>query len=228
MESAVGYSRIFSDAESFGINFHYNSHANDTTRNILLRRTLFYVYNGYLLSDLKLIPGQAVVLEQYIYSSSYDVGEFWSSDFATQDYPGYRTPVTITRIILFVYNGGPSANLKFGAAGCSDTLRNIQVKVNNILFKDTALNGFNDIVTNFNDSAHHALNSASTNIQFINNSQATTYADRMVVSFYELTYPRQFNFGGLANFSFHLACKCQRLFSENFQFQFRSINTGII
>ena len=45
-------------------------------------------------------------------------------------------------------HGGPTANFKFGAAGCSDTIRKIQVKLNNIIIKDTVLNNFNDIVTN--------------------------------------------------------------------------------
>ena len=89
-------------------------------------------------------PGQAAVLEQYIYSSSYDIGEFWSSGIF---FPGQRL-LLIIRTNLFIYTGGPAANLKFGAVGCSDTLRTVQVKVNNTLVKDTALNNFNDVVTN--------------------------------------------------------------------------------
>ncbi len=152
------------------------------------------------------IPDRQLVLEQYIYSSSYDLGEFWSSNFSTQ-----TAPVSDDQNNLFIYNSGPAANLKFGAAGCSDTLRNIQVKVNNILFKDTALNDFNDIVSNVTIPLS-SLNTSSTSFQFINNSQAFTYADRLVVSFYELTYPRQFNFGGQANFSFQLPAKASGYF----------------
>ncbi len=57
-----------------------------------------------------------------------------------------------------------------------------------------------------------ALNSATSNFEFINNSQAVTYADRLVVSFYELTYPRQFNFGGQSNFPFELPAKASGYF----------------
>ncbi len=177
--------------------FHYNSITNDTTSNILPVSPYFlYTTGTYFKTQIN--AGYAAVLEQYIYSSSYDIGEFWSSNFSSQG-----APVTDNQNNLFIYTGGPDANFKFGAAGCSDTLRNIQVKVNNILVKDTSLNSFNDIVTNVSIPVA-SLNTSNTPFEFINNSQALTYADRLVVSFYELTYPRQFNFGGQSNFQFQL------------------------
>jgi hypothetical protein len=181
----------------------YNPQVNDTTTNVLPVDPYFmYTTGTYYKTQIN--PGQAVVLEQYIYSSSYDVGEFWSSGFVTQTYSGDPgSPLSDNQSNLYVYNGGPNANFKFGAAGCSDTLRNIQVLLNNALIKDTALNSFSDLVTNISVSSS-SLNSASTPVQFINKSQAVTYSDRLVVSFYELTYPRQFNFGGQSNFSFQL------------------------
>ena len=188
-----------------GIPFHYNTILNDTTTNVLPPEPYFMYTTGTWFHS-QINPGQAVVLEQYIYSSSYDVGEFWSSNFSSQG-----SPVTDNQNNLFIYNGGPVANLKFGAAGCSDTLRNIQVKVNNTLFKDTVLNNFNDIVSNI-PIPLASLNTSTTNFQFINNSQALTYADRLVVSFYELTYPRQFNFGAQSNFPFQLAANASGYF----------------
>jgi Peptidase family C25 len=181
-----------------GSPFHYSNIANDTTSNIL-PVSPYFMYTAGTYFKTQINPGFAAVLEQYIYSSSYDIGEFWSSDFSSQG-----APLTDNQNNLFIYNGGPNANFKFGAVGCSDTLRNIQVKVNNILVKDTALNSFNDIVSNISIPVA-TLNTATTPFQFINNSQALTYADRLVVSFYELTYPRQFNFGGQSNFPFQLA-----------------------
>ncbi|HEV3224223.1 MAG TPA: C25 family cysteine peptidase [Puia sp.] len=188
-----------------GIPFHYNTLTNDTTTNVLPVEP-YFIYTTGTYFHFQINPGLAYVLEQYIYSSSYDVGEFWSSDFSS---PG--TPITDNQNNLFIYIGGPSANLKFGAAGCSDTLRTIQVKVNNVLFKDTSLNNFNDIVSNITIPLP-SLNTATSNFQFINNSQAVTYADRLVVSFYELTYPRQFNFNGQSNFPFQLAANASGYF----------------
>ena len=198
--------------------FRYNPQVNDTSTNVLPVDPYFmYTTGTYYKTQIN--PGQAVVLEQYIYSSSYDIGEFWSSGFVTQTYSGDPgSPLSDNQTNLYVYNGGPNANFKFGAAGCSDTLRNIQVLVNNALIKDTALNSFSDLVTNISVSSS-SLNSASTPVQFINKSQAVTYSDRLVVSFYELTYPRQFNFGGQSNFTVSSLRKClsvSDLFSEKF------------
>jgi hypothetical protein len=191
--------------EPSGSALHYHDIPNDTSTNTLPVEPYFnYTTGTYFRSQLN--PGMAAVLEQYIYSSSYDIGEFWSSNFS---YPG--APISDNQNNLFIYNGGPSANLKFGAAGCSDTLRRIQVKVNNTLVKDTALNSFNDLVSNVSLPLAQ-LNTTATNFQFINNSQAVTYADRLVISFYELTYPRQFNFGGQANFSFELPARVSGYF----------------
>jgi len=194
-----------------GIPFHYNTLVNDTTTNVLPVEPYFmYTTGTYFRTQIN--PGQAVVLEQYIYSSSYDLGEFWSSDFATQPIPGDPgTPISDNQNNLFIYGSGPAANFKFGAAGCSDTLRNIQVKLNNILIKDTVLNNFSDIVSNISIPVT-SLNTASTPVLFINRSQALTYSDRLVISFYELTYPRQFNFGGQADFPFQLAASATGYF----------------
>jgi Peptidase family C25 len=180
-----------------GSNFHYNAIANDTSTNIL-PVTPYFMYTAGTYFRSQINPGLAAVLEEYIYSSSYDVGEFWSSNFSSQG-----ASLIDNQNNLFIYNAGPAANFRFGAVGCSDTLRHIQVKVNNILVKDTALNSFNDIVTSTTIPVS-SLNTSSTPFEFINNSQALTYADRMVVSFYELDYPRQFNFGGQSNFAFQL------------------------
>jgi hypothetical protein len=188
-----------------GTAFHYNSVANDTSTNVLPVES-YFMYTTGTWFRYQINPGLATVLEEYLYSSAYDKGEFWSSNFST---PG--NPVSDNQNNLYLYAGGPAANLRFGAAGCSDTLRRIQVKVNNVLVKDTAMNTFDDLVSNVSIPLAQ-LNSSSTNFQFINNSQATTYADRLVVSFYELTYPRQFDFGGQANFSFELPARVSGYF----------------
>ncbi len=188
-----------------GTPFHYNTITNDTTSNVLPVEPYFTYTAGTYFRD-QINPGLAAVLEEYIYSSSYDQGEFWSSVFSSQG-----APVSDNQNNLFIYNGGPSANLKFGAAGCSDTLRTIQVKVNGLLVKDTVLNNFDDIVSNITIPLAN-LNTTTTSFQFINNSQALTYADRVVVSFYELTYPRQFNFGSQPDFSFQLAARASGYF----------------
>ena len=195
----------FLTVNTAGTPLHYTVQSSDTSANILPVEPYFmYKTGSYFRNQIN--AGFAEVIEEYIYSSSYDQGEFFSSDYVS---PG--APLSDNQNNLFIYPAGPSADVKFGAAGCSDTLRRIQVKLNNTLIKDTALNSFNDIVREIPVPVA-SLNTSSTNLQFINLSQATTYSDRLVVSFYELNYPRQFNFGGLSNFPFTLPAKASGYF----------------
>jgi len=193
--------------------FHFINATNDTTGNVLPAEPYFmHKAGGYFRSQLNL--GFAVSLEQNIYSSSYDIGEFWSTTFI-----GKGGAVTDNQSNLFIYNAGPSATFRFGAAGCADTIRHIQAKVNNILVKDTVMNGFNDLLSGATIPLAN-LNSASTDFQFINNSAATNIQDKIVVSYYELTYPRQFNFGGSSDFYFELPSKAAGYFLKINSFNF--------
>jgi hypothetical protein len=193
-----------------GATFHYNNIANDTTGNILPVEP-FFMYTAGTYFKVQINPGFAEVVGEYIYSSSYDMGEFWSSNFSN---PGSASsgfaanPVVDNQNNLFVYPSGPNASIRFGATGCADTLRNIQVQVNGTIVKDTAMNRFNDLVSTATVPLS-LLNSGSATVQFFNNTQQTItpYLDRLVVSFYELNYPRQFNFNGLSNFCFQLPAR---------------------
>ena len=176
-----------------GISFHYNNVPNDTTSNILPVRNPISCIQPALISELRLIRDWQLFLNNiFIHPLTMSVNS------GVRIFPPRVLLLSDNQNNLFIYSGGPQANLKFGAAGCSDTLRNIQVKVNNIVVKDTSLNSFSDIVSNVSHSACVLKYCSHTSFEFINNSQALTYADRLVVSFYELTYPRQFNFGGSA------------------------------
>ena len=191
-----------------GTNFHFGNMANDTTGNVLPVEPYFMYTSGtYFKSQLN--PGYAQIVGEYIYSSSYDMGEFWSSAFANPGGSGNPpNPVVDNQTNLFVYGSGPNASIRFGATGCADTLRNIQVQVNGTVVKDTAINRFNDLLTG-GVFPLTVINSGSANVQFFNNTQQVILPnnDRLAVSFYELTYPRQFNFGSQANFLFELPAK---------------------
>jgi hypothetical protein len=188
-----------------GTPFHYNTVVNDTTGNVLPVDPFFmYVSGTYF--KVQINPGFAEVVGEYIYSSSYDKGELWSSNFANPPALGVlANPVIDVQNNLYAFSGGPASSIRFGAVGCADTNRNVQVQVNGTIVKDTALNAFNDLVSTA-PFATNLLNSGTATVQFLNNTQQTLtpYLDRLVVSFYELTYPRQFNFGGASNFAFQL------------------------
>ena len=184
-----------------GATFHYNSITNNVAGNVLPVEPYFIHKLGVYFKSRQ-NPGFAQVVGEYIYSSSYDMGEFWSSGYINQ-----YAPYVDNQNNLFVYTTGPTtATINFGAAGNSDTLRHVQVSVNGNLVKDTVMNSFNDLKT----SATFPISNISTGtsaVQFANISQAVTYADNIVVSYYELLYPRQFNFGGQSNFYFELPAR---------------------
>ncbi|MGO8055584.1 hypothetical protein, partial [Rhizobium leguminosarum] len=56
--------------------------------------------------------GFAAVVGEYVYSSSFDKGEYWSSGniFPSQ-------PLFFTQSNLYVYNAGPASTIRFGASG---------------------------------------------------------------------------------------------------------------
>jgi Peptidase family C25 len=181
-----------------GNTFHYVNTASDPSSTTLSPEPYFmYTTGSYFKTAIN--PGFAQVVGEYLYSSSYDIGEFWASGFIS---PG--GPFNDQQSNLFVYNGGPTANIKFGMTGAADDSRTVQVSVNGSVVADTIMNSFYDLLTN-RPVPVSLISGSSAAVSFINNSAVST--DRMVASFYELTYPRQFNFGGQQAFPFQLAAK---------------------
>jgi Peptidase family C25 len=181
-----------------GNTFHTYAAANNVAGSTLSPAPYFMYTAGSYFRDGGINPGFAQVVGEYIYSSSYDIGEFWSSAAIA---PG--TPYTNTISSLYPYTGGgaPAPTLKFGAAGTADDPRTFQVTVNGSPIGDTAMNSFYDAQTTW-PVPSSAVNTGSVTVGFIN--QCTVSTDLMVASFYELNYPRLFNFGGQPNFTFQL------------------------
>ena len=178
--------------------FHSVNTANNVAGSPLSPEPYFmYTAGNYFKAALN--PGFAQVVGEYIYSSSYDIGEFWAtSNFS----PG--SPFSVTSGGLNVYTGGPDAVISFGLAGAADNPRTVSVAVNGTVVADTTMNSFNDLVTTRPVPA--SLISGGSATYTISDNSATG-SDRMVASFVELTYPRTFNFGGAANFAFQLPAR---------------------
>ncbi|MBS1662989.1 MAG: hypothetical protein JST68_18235 [Bacteroidetes bacterium] len=148
-------------------------------------------------------PGFAQIVGEYIYSSSYDIGEFWATDAI-----GPGGPYSDTKNSLNVYTGGGTSNasIKFGLAGAADNARTIQVSVNGSQVDNETMNSFNDLLTTKTvPLAALAGGGGVATVTFTNSSAVGS--DRMVASFYELTYPRTWNFNGQNNFAFELPGK---------------------
>lgn len=152
----------------------------------------FYPQNGTKTPNF----GLASIVGVPVYSSSYDQGEV----FASPEIAGGGVyPAQLSG--LNVYSAGPQSSLKFGAVGVALNTRNIKVRMNGVEVKDTVMNYYNDLVSNA-PVDNSTISSGTVNFEFQNTS--ATSLDRMVVSFLELTYPRNWNFNGQSNFKFTL------------------------
>lgn len=199
-----------------GPNSRYSDQPNDIVSNVLPAEPYFmYTYGGYFKSQIN--PGFAAVIGENVYSSSYDKGEFYSS-------PDIRvgSPFSFRLDNLFPYLPGPSATLKFGAVGNALNTRTIQATINNTLIKDTLCDYFNDVIVNTSFPSS-LLASGSADVTFADNAPAATTADRMVVSFYEITYPRKFDFGNAPNFKFVMPATAAGYFLQITNFQYGTV-----
>src|SRR5882757_9351198 len=122
--------------------FHFVNTTNDITGNTLPAEPYFMDKAGSYFRDGRINPGFAQVIGEYIYSSSYDIGEWWST---TQIAPG--TPYVDNKSNLYVYAGGPDASFRFGATGCADNPRTVRASVNGSVIADTTMNSFFDLLT---------------------------------------------------------------------------------
>ncbi|HZG23435.1 MAG TPA: C25 family cysteine peptidase [Chitinophagaceae bacterium] len=178
---------------------------NNVTNNNMPAEPYFMHTAGRYFKEI-INPGYAAVIGEYVYSSSYDQGEFWS----TQDIsPG--NPRVLVENNLAVFAGGPAATIRFGVTGNAQNVRSARVSVNGMLVRETAITYFNDSVVQAGVPTSILASNAAT-VQFTNTSATPT--DRMVVSFYELTYPRQFNFGGAKHFAFELGPRTEGYYLE--------------
>src|SRR3954468_4103549 len=114
---------------------------NNVTANTLPVEPYFWHTEGTYYK-IKLNPGFAAVVGEYVFSSSYDKGEFWATDAIYSDGRFLQDQKTN----LYVYAGGPDAKLKFGSVGIVLMSRRVKVRVNGTQLLDTAMDYFNDMV----------------------------------------------------------------------------------
>jgi len=115
--------------------FHYFDAGNNVSGSPLPPETSFqYTAGSYFKSAYGTPnPGFAQVVGEYIYSSSYDIGEFWATDAI-----GPGSPYSDTKNNLFVYSGAgtPDASIKFGMVGAADNNAPPTMDIDRIRFQD--------------------------------------------------------------------------------------------
>lgn len=210
----------FLTVESSLPNKRFSSVNNDVASNTLPVEPYFI---HKLARDYKerLNPGFAADLEQYVFSSSYDRGEFFSSNEIRQ-----RITRTDNQTNLRPFVGGPDGTLQFGAFGNTTKTRRVRVELNGNQLYENSMNFFSDLVATV-PVPNALLATGAASVAFTNvqpPAPATgpdPYLDRMVISFYELTYAREFNFNNARTFAFELQPRTNGYFLE-----IRNFNSG--
>ena len=182
-----------------GINKRFTTISNDVAGNVLAPETGF----THLLQKLykvKQNPGYSVDYGSLLYSSSYETGEGWSSADVS---PGSLTDNNS----LYLDNTGTSATLDAVVAGNAPANRYVKIKINGVIIADSALYGFNIKRFHITNIPLSIFTGGNANIEFVNSGNGT---DKIVVSNYELTYPRTYNFEGKSQFGCGSPCLAGR------------------
>ncbi|MEO5647642.1 MAG: C25 family cysteine peptidase, partial [Chitinophagaceae bacterium] len=159
-------------------------------------------------------PGYAAVVGFYVYSSSYDIGEGWSSyDVA----PNFHLFYNFTNLNL--YSAGPPASFKIAASGNALNTRNIKVKLFNTEVLDAPLPYFQQVKLEANNIPLSVFQSPNFLIVQVENASPIP-TDRLVVSNMELSYPSSWNFNNDNKFAFELPATASGnlLVIQNFNF----------
>jgi hypothetical protein len=196
-------------------NFRLTTTANNVAGNTLPAEPYFLHTEGRYFRD-RINNGYAVLLtDLYMYSSAYDRGEGWSSaDIAA------NTSNNFTFSNLFVSNGGPNPIFSINVSGNASFQRRFRVNINGDSIVGKTLNNFDyskDAVS------FGATNIASNTAQIQVSNITSSPNDRMVVHQYELTYARQFNFGGASNFEFKMPASATGNYLQIAGFDYGSI-----
>ncbi|MDB5198801.1 MAG: hypothetical protein JWO92_764 [Chitinophagaceae bacterium] len=186
----------FLTVNTAGANLRYIDVPNNVSGTTLTPEPYFMNTRGIYYNS-KINPGYAAVVGEYVYASSYDIGEGYTS---LDIYPTSNFSEVFDTINL--YSAGPSATFRMAASGNSLNSRRVKVKLSGTTILDTAMDYFGYLKAQVNVplSTFVGTNAAGINVQ---NGSPTT-DDRMVVSFIEITYPSKFNFNNSARYYFEL------------------------
>ncbi len=217
-ESLITDTASFFLTAAIGTNARFASAANNVAGNTLAAEP-FFIYAARRNFKDRIHPGKAIYAGEYVYSSSYDMGEMWTTG---DIYPA--TPATTSFANLYVATSGSAASFSVamagssqsGTPGSSNNNRKYTVTLNNSIIIDTILNQFDSRI-NYNSSVALPLLSSNTADLIIKNSSIPSSPnanDRVVCSFVELKYPRLFNFNNQESFVFNLGSSLSNRYLE--------------
>jgi Peptidase family C25/CARDB len=185
----------FLTVAKIGVPLRITMQTNDVASNTLAPEA-YFMHTFNLNTKQKLNPGFASVVGEYVYSSSYEAGEGWT----TQDISP-TTPIKFGNY-LYINENGPNPQLSVAISGNAMNFRSYNVSINGNVLLESPLEYFNQDSKTVSVPMSVFLKNTTEQFQIATTSGAST--DRTVVSKLSLTYPRVFNFGGLSQFLFEL------------------------
>jgi hypothetical protein len=185
----------FLTVQTTGTNLRMTNTANNVAGNVLPAETYFMHKLGRYFKT-KLNQGYGIDFGELVHSSSFEKGEGWTTDDILTG-----APLVDNNSNLYVYSAGPVATLTTTAAGNYANSRNISVSINGNSIASSFVSGF-DIQRTSNTSV--PLSTFTGDAAAVQFSQDGGPGDRVVAACYEITYPRQYNFGGASQFEFEL------------------------
>ena len=182
-----------------GGNLRYVTAPNNTATNTLPADPYFMRRIETHYKD-QINKGYAAVIGEYVYSSSYDIGEGWTSANALPC-------CALSKVLLNtnLYSAGPANSITFTytAAGNALNPREVVVRLSNTTVAQKPMPYFNylkDTIRNLPLSVFSGPSFLGVSI----NGNSSVVSDRIVVSNFSVTYPATFNFNNEKNFYFEL------------------------
>lgn len=178
-------------------NIRYKFANNNVAGNTLPAETFFNHILRFNFKD-KANRGYGENYGETVYSSTYDAAEILSTTDIEKGTGAYK----IFFKNLYTYAGGGNATLNAGIAGNSNKIRSAKVSINGIDVINKSISNYSSSVFTNNTIPLSVFNNNldSASISIVTNDDY----DRIVASFLELQYARQFNFDGASNFEFSI------------------------
>ena len=189
----------FLTVNPLGNNLRFLAAANNTAGNTL-PADLYFMRRLETHYKDQINRGYAAVIGEYVYSSSYDIGEGWTSRATFSGFPLSKDLQNLNR-----YAAGPANSVMLTISAVGDALytRDLVVKFYNTTVLQTPMPYFNyhkDTVRNLPLS----LLASPSNLPVSMVGNSSNANDRLVVSCFSVTYPATFNFNNEKNFYFEL------------------------
>ncbi|MCY7420362.1 MAG: C25 family cysteine peptidase [Chitinophagaceae bacterium] len=211
----------FLTANAAGINKRFEAQTFDLTNNTSTPVPYFmHTVGRYFKTEL--LGGFSAVAGQSIYSSSYDMGEGYTSRAIRPNSCGTQPQLPQNFFNLYPYTGtvdvpAPDMIMRLNSVGNAPNSRTVKVLLNNDSITRYQMDYFTDArVEEYIPVSKISGGTAN----FIAINQSTASCDQFRISMIELNYPRKFNFDNASNFSFNVnaASEVQYIEIKNFNY----------